>query len=451
MSGPIMLEMAAASDEALAREADWARLCVGTATPEQRLAAINYAAACAGWEARLTVSALDGSGDQAEAARVTTGEGVREQAARAGGDGGQDRKFAFRDGLFVNRVSGEPIPADEPVIIFRAHDWHALDVLAFYQRLADDPHHVRAIQDRMNEFQAYKDEHPERMKEPGITRHIRLNDEGPAEFSDAASAEIKRACEAIIGDLGSADMDGYYTGTVHQTDVKHLEQLLAALPATTQGADVLGALLDDVPDTWAAQGYKSREAEIADMANVGRALMEALPKGYSYNDCPSEIVADLINERDEALAAAPHEAGEASDLPPIPAHMTRWHGENSAPDDWDGGPVLLRDGTTWNMAVPGSWRHIAASADRDTIAYTRKSPTAPAGDGLGVREAELQAAGWAAGMQDAANICGSLAGTTFDDADGFAAATGCEAAIVARIARANAALSDPRRGVEGES
>lgn len=37
---------------------------------------------------------------------------------------------------------------------------------------------------------------------------------------------------------------------------------------------------------------------------------------------------------------------------------------------------------------------------------------------------------WRAGMQDAANICATLAETTYDDADGFAAATGCEAAII---------------------
>ena len=34
------------------------------------------------------------------------------------------------------------------------------------------------------------------------------------------------------------------------------------------------------------------------------------------------------------------------------------------------------------------------------------------------------------GMEMAAMLCGSLAETTYDDADGFAAATGCEAAIM---------------------
>ncbi len=34
------------------------------------------------------------------------------------------------------------------------------------------------------------------------------------------------------------------------------------------------------------------------------------------------------------------------------------------------------------------------------------------------------------GLEAAAQICGSLAETTYDDADGFEAATGCEAAIM---------------------
>lgn len=38
------------------------------------------------------------------------------------------------------------------------------------------------------------------------------------------------------------------------------------------------------------------------------------------------------------------------------------------------------------------------------------------------------------GMQAAAEICGTLAETTYDDSDGFAAATGCEAAIM-RVVR----------------
>lgn len=92
----------------------------------------------------------------------------------------EDRKYKFEDGRFINRVSGEPIPDDEPVIIFRARDRHAVEVLNFYWKMATDDHHREAINDRIEEFLAYQQAHPERLKEPGITRHIRLNSEDAA-------------------------------------------------------------------------------------------------------------------------------------------------------------------------------------------------------------------------------------------------------------------------------
>lgn len=87
----------------------------------------------------------------------------------------EDRKFKFENGQFVNRVSGEPILDDEPVILFRARDRHALAVLAFYYGLVEDEHHQEAIMDRIKEFRAYRKANPDRLKEPGITRHIKLN------------------------------------------------------------------------------------------------------------------------------------------------------------------------------------------------------------------------------------------------------------------------------------
>lgn len=89
----------------------------------------------------------------------------------------EDRKFKFENGCFVNRVSGEVIPDDEPVIIFRARDQHAISVLTYYLSLARDEHHQRAISDRLSEFRAYREARPELIKEPGITRHIVLNDD----------------------------------------------------------------------------------------------------------------------------------------------------------------------------------------------------------------------------------------------------------------------------------
>jgi hypothetical protein len=91
----------------------------------------------------------------------------------------EDRKFKFENGRFVNRVSGEPIPDDEPVIIFRARDRHALAVLTYYLGLVEDGHHQQAVFDRIGEFTAYRADHPERLKEPGVTRHIKLNSDEP--------------------------------------------------------------------------------------------------------------------------------------------------------------------------------------------------------------------------------------------------------------------------------
>jgi hypothetical protein len=87
----------------------------------------------------------------------------------------EDRKFKFENGRFINRVSGEAIPDNEPVILFRARDRHAVELLNFYWKLATDEHHREAISDRIEEFLAYRAAHPERVKEPGITRHIKLN------------------------------------------------------------------------------------------------------------------------------------------------------------------------------------------------------------------------------------------------------------------------------------
>lgn len=87
----------------------------------------------------------------------------------------EDKKFKFEDGKFVNRVSGEAIPDDEPVVIFRARDKHALKALLYYHMLIKDPHHRQAVEERINEFAKFQADHPERMKEPGISRDMVLN------------------------------------------------------------------------------------------------------------------------------------------------------------------------------------------------------------------------------------------------------------------------------------
>ena len=70
------------------------------------------------------------------------------------------------------------------------------------------------------------------------------------------------------------------------------------------------------------------------------------------------------------------------------------------------------------------WEHLTIG--EAIAALTRLAPDQPRDDAA---QGEVEADGWERGMRDAANICGALAETTYDDSDSFEAATGCEAAI----------------------
>ena len=78
----------------------------------------------------------------------------------------QEPKYFFEDGKVFNRASGEQIPEDEPVIVFRARDNHALDVLRFYLSVISNAEHAIAVGKRIDDFAAFKAAHPDRMKEP---------------------------------------------------------------------------------------------------------------------------------------------------------------------------------------------------------------------------------------------------------------------------------------------
>lgn len=69
-------------------------------------------------------------------------------------------------GRIRNRATGEVIPDDEPVFVFRARDKHAAKVLSFYLHLCADEKHQTAIGQRISDFRAFERAHPERMKEP---------------------------------------------------------------------------------------------------------------------------------------------------------------------------------------------------------------------------------------------------------------------------------------------
>lgn len=64
----------------------------------------------------------------------------------------------------------------------------------------------------------------------------------------------------------------------------------------------------------------------------------------------------------------------------IPAGMVAWHGGDSAPADWDGGPVLGDDGDLYEADEDGGldWRHGLSARDigADLIAYTPRTDVA---------------------------------------------------------------------------
>lgn len=78
----------------------------------------------------------------------------------------QEPKYGIRDNRLYNRASGEFIPLDEPVFIFRARDKLAASSLEDYWLRCNNGEHQDAIRSRMMDFAKFRDAHPERMKMP---------------------------------------------------------------------------------------------------------------------------------------------------------------------------------------------------------------------------------------------------------------------------------------------
>src|ERR1035438_7968460 len=95
-----------------------------------------------------------------------------------------DGKFSTDGELIFNTVSGETIPDDEPLFLLRARDWYALAAINAYQNATyEDCNdlHKAGIQQVREKFCQFQAAHPERMKQPGITKHLKLEGEGDAD------------------------------------------------------------------------------------------------------------------------------------------------------------------------------------------------------------------------------------------------------------------------------
>lgn len=80
----------------------------------------------------------------------------------------QEPKYQFQDGRIINRASGQAIPLDEPVMVFRGRDIHAVALLSAYlDAIQGGPsQHIRAVEARLAAFQNFALTHPDRMRQP---------------------------------------------------------------------------------------------------------------------------------------------------------------------------------------------------------------------------------------------------------------------------------------------
>lgn len=77
----------------------------------------------------------------------------------------QEPKYTTDGNNLVNRVTGQAIPDDEPVFIFRGKDKRAQDALEHYRSIVSDAH-KKVVDSRIKDFYEFAEKYPERMKEP---------------------------------------------------------------------------------------------------------------------------------------------------------------------------------------------------------------------------------------------------------------------------------------------
>lgn len=76
-------------------------------------------------------------------------------------------KYEIDDaGTIYNRQSGNPIPRDEPLMLFRGQDVQLLPLLARYILMCTDTEHRRAVALRLAAIAQWQTDNPLRVKEP---------------------------------------------------------------------------------------------------------------------------------------------------------------------------------------------------------------------------------------------------------------------------------------------
>jgi hypothetical protein len=117
-----------------------------------------------------------------------------------------DGKFSTDGAKIFNTVSGEEIPQDEPLFLLRARDMLAIPLLRAYNSLAvragcNSLHFAGCLQ-LLRKFTAFAALKPERMKMPGSTMHLKLEDDQITESE--ANTEIIGFLRDQVQDLSAA-------------------------------------------------------------------------------------------------------------------------------------------------------------------------------------------------------------------------------------------------------
>jgi len=167
-----------------------------------------------------------------EAATVAANAAPSTPAVAEGMPASQEPKYGIRDNRLYNRASGEFIPEDEPVFIFRARDVHAFGILAHYGNEVCNPAHASAILARVNDFKRFWNNNPDRMKEPDT-------DASPADSAQADDVPIYKTLTDHNGKVTGVQLMNADKMPSYAAD--GAGDLIAALEALTESAEVFMA------------------------------------------------------------------------------------------------------------------------------------------------------------------------------------------------------------------
>jgi len=87
-----------------------------------------------------------------------------------------DHKHHVDADQIIKTGNGQPIPEEEPLVLFRARDHLAVSLLEHYRMLCEvdgcNSFQLGLVDELIDLFSRFAVEHPERMKQPGITKGL---------------------------------------------------------------------------------------------------------------------------------------------------------------------------------------------------------------------------------------------------------------------------------------